>query len=100
MFMEDIPHPSQPSFWLLAEEDSSGRANKGIKRCFNITRARVPIVSEQLTNLTSIYEDKGSIPSLAQWLRICVAVSCGEVRRCSSDLVLLWLWCRPVGTAI
>ena len=26
-------------------------------------------------------------------------MSCGVGRRCSPDLVLLWLWCRPVATA-
>ena len=28
-------------------------------------------------------------------LRIRVAISCGIGCRCGSDLVLLWLWCRP-----
>ena len=27
-------------------------------------------------------------------------MSCGVGRRCSSDLMLLWLWCRPVVTAL
>ena len=27
-------------------------------------------------------------------------MSCGESCRCSSDLELLWLWCRPVATAL
>ena len=26
-------------------------------------------------------------------------MSCGVGRRCSSDLVLLWLWCRPAAVA-
>ena len=26
-------------------------------------------------------------------------MSCGEDHRCSSDLELLWLWCRPMATA-
>ena len=27
-------------------------------------------------------------------------MSCGAGRRCGSDPVLLWLWCRPVATAL
>ena len=27
-------------------------------------------------------------------------MSCGVVRRHGSDLALLWLWCRPVATAL
>ena len=29
-----------------------------------------------------------------------IAMSCGVGRRCSLDLVLLWLWCRPAATAL
>ena len=27
-------------------------------------------------------------------------MSCGVGRRCGSDLVLLWLWCRPAAAAL
>ena len=52
-------------------------------------------------NPTSIHEDVGLIPDLAQWLKgSSIAVSCGVGGRPVSDLVLLWLWCRWAAAAL
>ena len=53
----------------------------------------VPIVAQQVKNLFSIREGASSIPSLAQWVKGSgVAMSCSVGCRCSSDLVLLWVY--------
>ena len=42
---------------------------------------------------------RGSIPGLAQWVKLTLPVSCGVGRRCGLDSVMLWLWRRLVATA-
>ena len=45
-------------------------------------------------NQSGNHEVAGSIPGTG------IAMSCGIGCKCSSDLALLWLWRRPVATAL
>ena len=59
----------------------------------------VPVVTQQVKNPTSIYEDSGSILGLTQWVKDPVLLQGGVSHRCGSDLVLPWLWCRLAAAA-
>ena len=52
------------------------------------------------TNPTRNHEVVGSIPGLAQRVRIWHCLSCGVGLRLSSDPALLWLWRRPPAVAL
>ena len=53
------------------------------------------------TNLTRNREVSGLIPSLAQWIKDpALPWALGVGRRRSSDLALLWLWCRPAARGL
>ena len=56
-------------------------------------------MAQQVTNPPGNHEDVGLIPGLAQWVKDLALPLPVVCRRCGSDLVLLWLWCRPVVVA-
>ena len=63
------------------------------------TRFGVPVIAQQSMNPTSIHEDAGLIPGLAQWVMDLagIAMSCDVDK--ATDPVLLWLWHRSAATA-
>ena len=60
-------------------------------------------MAQQVKNWTSILEDVGLIPGLAQQIKdLAWLQAAGVGRRCGSDLMWLWLWLwhRPAAAAL
>ena len=59
-------------------------------------------MSQQVKNTSSIHEDAGLIPRLAQWVKdLCCHEQCVGYRHGLDPTLLwlwLWLWCGPVAT--
>ena len=66
-----------------------------------ILSVRSSCLRSVVMNMTSIHEDRGLIPGLAQWVKwLGVAVSCDVGRRRSLDLALRRLCHRPAAVAL
>ena len=63
-------------------------------------------MDQWVKNSASVHEDVGLIPGISQWVKDPALPSvwhcgeCGVGCRRSSDLALLWLWCRLAATGL
>ena len=58
-------------------------------------------MAQQVKKPTSIHDKMGSIPGLSQWVKdLVLPQAAGVGRRCDSDPVWLWLWCRPAAVQL
>ena len=65
-----------------------------------IQHSGVPVMAQWLTNQNQYPRGRRFDPwPCSVGYRSCVALSCGVGHKCSSDLVLLWLWSRRIATS-
>ena len=80
MTQKDQEKQNQSLYFLVENKSTESKKQKAI--------SGVPIVAQQVKNLTSIHEDAGLIPGLTQWVMDLVATSCGVGWRFGLD----WYW--------
>ena len=84
------PHPHPCIKSSLDEESDRRKQSSGSSHCSSVE-----------TNQNSIREEAGSIPGPLQWVKDSALLRAVVwVRRCGSDLALLWLWCTPAAIAL
>ena len=91
--------------WSSKVTLSSGLITNVVWNCFakNLIlkgrNAGIYVVAQWVKNTTSTHEDADLIPALGQWVKYS-ALQLSVGHRCSTYLVLLWLWQGPAAAAL